>query len=134
MSTDTTNPPASQLPDYPATRQYKYLMPKRKSAYKQLFVMGRIFPWQIHGAFVHEEQPMTMEQIAAEWDIPLEAVQEAIEYYESNPPEMLEDFRREEALAEATGMNDPNYKYNPRPRILTAPERAAIERAAAERA
>lgn len=92
--------------------------------------MGRIFPWTIHGAYVHDEEPMTMEEIAADWDIPLEAVQEAIEYYESNPPEMLADFRREEALMEATGMNDPNYKYHPHPKILTAEERAAVLRAA----
>ena len=84
--------------------------------------MGRIFPWTIYGAYVRDEERMTMEEIAADYDIPLEAVQEAIEYYESNPPEMLEDFRREDALMEAAGMNDPNYKYHPSPRILTAEE------------
>ena len=131
MST-TTNNNSTQTPQQAngtASRQYKYLLPKRKSAYKQLFVMGRIFPWTIHGAYVHEEEPMTMEQIAADWDIPLEAVQEAIEYYESNPPEMLEDFRREDARAEAAGLNDPNYKYNPKPKLLTPEQRAAINRA-----
>jgi uncharacterized protein (DUF433 family) len=129
MSTDTTNNQASSETARPDAGRYKYLMPKRKSAYKQLFVMGRIFPWTIHGAFVHEEEPMTMEEIAADWDIPVEAVQEAIEYYESNPPEMLEDFRREEARAEATGMNDPEYKYHPQPKRLTPEQRAAIRRA-----
>lgn len=109
--------------------QYKYLMPNRKSAYKQLFVMGRIFPWTIYGAHVHEEEPMTMEQIAADWDIPLEAVQEAISYYESNPAEMLDDFRREDARAEAAGLNDPGYKLHPQPKILSPEERAAIRRA-----
>lgn len=128
MSTTTNNKqtPTPQQANGTIPRQYKYLLPKRKSAYKQLFVMGRIFPWTIHGAYVHEEEPMTMEQIAADWDIPLEAVQEAIEYYESNPPEMLEDFRREDALMEATGMNDPNYKYNPKPKLLSPQEIARI--------
>src|SRR5688572_607898 len=119
---NSTSPPAASA----AARPYKYLMPKRKSAYKQLFVMGRIFPWTIHGAYVHEEEPMTMEEIAADWDIPLEAVQEAIAYYESNPPEMLEDFRREDALAEAIGENDPNYKSNPRPKLLSAQDLTRI--------
>jgi len=103
-------------------------MPKRKSAYKQLFVLGRIFPWTLHGAYVREDEPMTMEEIAADYDIPLEAVQEAIAYYESNPPEMLEDFRREEARAEATGMNHPGYKFHNQPKLLTAEERATINR------
>ena len=29
-------------------------------------------------------------------------------------------------LAEATGMNDPDYKYHPRPRLLSAQEIARI--------
>jgi uncharacterized protein (DUF433 family) len=128
MSTDTSKNVASGSEGTP-TRQYKYLMPKRNSVYKQLFVMGRIFPWTLHGAYVHEEEPLTMEEIAADYDIPLEAVQEAIAYYESNPPEMLDDFRREDALAEATGMNDPNYKFNPSPKILSPQEIAKINRA-----
>ena len=133
MSAIPPNSPPSPQADNSPPRQYKYLMPRRGSSYKQLFVMGRIFPWTLHGQYVHEEEPLTMEQIAADWEIPLEAVQEAIAYYESDPPEMLEDFRREEALMEACGMNDPNYKLNPRPKILTAEERAAVYRAAANR-
>ena len=72
---------------------------------------------------------MTMQEIAEDWEIPLEAVQEAIAYYESKPPEMLADFRREEASMEARGMNDPNYKLNPRPKLLSPEQRAAIRRA-----
>jgi hypothetical protein len=120
--------PTPQPANAASTPQYKYLLPNRKSAYKQLFVMGRFFPWTIYGAYVHEEEPMTIEEIAANWDIPQEAVKEAIAYYESNPPEMLEDFRREDALAEAIGENDPNYKYNPSPKILSAEEIARINR------
>jgi uncharacterized protein (DUF433 family) len=134
MSTNITNKQMSPEADGATARRYTYLMPKRNSAYKQLFVLGRIFPWTIYGAYVRDEERMTIEEIAADYDIPVEAVQEAIEYYESNPPEMLEDFRREDALAEATGMNDPNYKYNPRPKLLTAEERVAVYRAAAKRA
>jgi uncharacterized protein (DUF433 family) len=112
-----------QSPSHEASaRQYKYLKPKRKSAYRQLFVMGRIFPWTIYGDYVHEEEPMTVEEIAADWEIPVEAVQEAIEYYESRPPEMLEDFRREARYMEAVGINDPSYKRHPTPRDLNPQE------------
>ena len=67
---------------------------------------------------------MTPKEIAEDRDLPLDAVREAIAYCETNPPEIEEDFRREEALAEATGMNDPNYKYNPQPKLLTPQELA----------
>jgi hypothetical protein len=69
---------------------------------------------------------MTPEEIAADCDLPLEAVLEAIAYCESKPPEIAEDFAAEEALAEATGMNDPNYKFHPQPRILSPQERSRL--------
>jgi hypothetical protein len=69
---------------------------------------------------------MTPEEIAAEYSLPLEAVQEAIAYCQSNPVEVDEDFRREEELMEATGMNDPGYKYRPTPREIPAQERTRI--------
>lgn len=80
----------------------------------------------LYGMFLRESEPMTTEQIAAEYDLPLQAVQEAIAYCESNPPEIEQDFKREEALMEATGMNDPNYKYNPTPKAISPQERARI--------
>ena len=39
----------------------------------------------------------SVEEIAADWGIPVEAVREALAYRASNPPEMQEDQRREEA-------------------------------------
>src|SRR5438105_10872629 len=96
---------------------YKYLAPKPKSVYRQLFVKDRrVSARTLYGMYVNEEMPMTPEEIAADYDLPLEAVREAIAYCESNPPEIAQDFAREEAWMEATGMNDPNYKYNPQPR------------------
>lgn len=60
---------------------------------------------------------MTPAEIAADYDLPLEAVQEAIAYCESNPPELAEDYAREEAVMQATGMNDS--RYDGRPTVLT---------------
>jgi hypothetical protein len=71
---------------------------------------------------------MSIEELAADFDAPVEAIREAIAYCESNPPEMQADLRREEALMEATGMNDPNYKWNPHPKLLTPQELARIMR------
>jgi hypothetical protein len=57
------------------------------------------------------EDPMTPTQIATDYDLPLDAVEEAIAYCQTDPPEIKEDFEREERIMEATGMNDPDYKY-----------------------
>jgi hypothetical protein len=105
--------------------QYKYLAPKPGSFYKQLFIKDRwIFARTLYGQYVRDEEPLTPEQIAADWDLPLAAVQEAITYCESDPPEIERDYAREEALMEASGMNDPN--YDGRPKVLSPQERARI--------
>jgi uncharacterized protein (DUF433 family) len=107
--------------------QWKYLAPKPNSFYRQLFIKDRgIRARTLYGLLMSEESPMTPEEIAADYDLPLEAVQEAIAYCQSNPPEIEQDFRREEALMEATGMNDPDYKYHPSPKQLSPKERARI--------
>jgi len=115
-------------PATPPTR-WNHLEPNSKSAYKQLFVKGtRIRARVLYGDAVNEEEPRTPEQIAEDYALPIEAVLEAIAYCQGNPPEIEEDFRREEALMEATGMNDPNYKYHGKSKILSAQEIARIDR------
>jgi len=109
---------------------WKYLEPNPKSNYKQLFVKGtRIRARVLFGLYLSEEEPRTPEQIAADYALPIEAVREAIAYCQANPPEIEEDFQREEALMEATGMNDPDYKRHGKPKVLSAQEIARIERA-----
>lgn len=105
---------------------WKYLAPKPGSYYKQLVVKGRnIFARTLYGMFVNDEMPRTPEEIAADYDLPVEAVREAIAYCESDPPEIAEDWAAEEALAEALGMNDPD--YNGRPKQLSPQERARLK-------
>lgn len=110
-------------------KQYKYLVRKPKSSYKQLFVKDRwVRARTLYGAFVSETKPRTPEQIAKDFNVALEAVQEAIVYCESNPPEIQEDWEAEERLSEATGMNDPEYKYHPSPKRLAPQERGRLNR------
>jgi uncharacterized protein (DUF433 family) len=106
--------------------KWKYLDRNPKSMYKQLFVKGtRIRARVLYGDYASLEEPkMTPEDIAAEYGLPLEAVLEAIAYCESNPPEIAADFAAEEAMMEATGMNDPN--YTGKPRLLSTAERARL--------
>src|SRR6516165_3746133 len=99
------------------SKQYKYLTRKPKSVYKQLFIRDRwISARTLYGKYVNEESPMTPEEIAADYNLPLDAVLESNAYCESNPPEIAQDYAREEAVMEATGMNDPN--YDGRPKLL----------------
>jgi uncharacterized protein (DUF433 family) len=117
----------------PATPQtaspWKYLESNPKSKYKQLFIKGtRIRARVLFGLYASDEEPRTPEQIATDYALPVEAVREAIAYCQSNPPEIEEDFRREEALMDATGMNDPNYKSTGKPKVLNAQDIAALRK------
>jgi ABC-type nitrate/sulfonate/bicarbonate transport system substrate-binding protein len=69
---------------------------------------------------------MTPEEIAREFSLPVDAIREAIAYCESNPPELAEDYAREEALSNAAGMNEPEYKRHPTPKLLSPQEIARI--------
>jgi uncharacterized protein (DUF433 family) len=111
-----------------ATDKWLHLAPRPDSSYRQLFVKGtRIRARILYGWYACEE-PHTAEQIAADYGLPVEAVREAIAYCESNPPEIAEDQAREEALIEATGMNDPAYKYQGKPKPISPQERVRILR------
>ena len=106
---------------------WKYLDRKPGSAYKQLFVKGRnIAARTLYGRYMSAEDPYTPEEIAADYNLPLEVVLEAIAYCESNPPEIASDWAAEEALSEASGMNDPNYKG--KPKLLSPQEMARLRK------
>jgi uncharacterized protein (DUF433 family) len=114
--------------------QYKFLERRPKSNYKQLCIKGRrIFARTLYGQYMSEEEPRTIEEIAADYDLPVEAVREAIAYCDTDPIDIREDFAREEAIMDATGMNEPDYKYHPSPRLLSPQERARIYREVEER-
>ena len=109
------------------SQTWLYLERDPKSAYKQLSIKGRrIKARTLYGWYMSEEEPLTIEQIAAEYELPVEAVKEAIAYCQTDPPEIKEDFQREERKMEATGMNDPDYKYGGKYRVLSPQERARL--------
>jgi uncharacterized protein (DUF433 family) len=106
-----------------SAQTWQYLVPNPKSAYKQLFIKGtRIRAEVIYGAAV--DTPMTPEEVAQDYGLPVEAVREAIAYCEASPLEVEQDRRREEAVMEATGMKDPDYKYGGKYKLLSPQERA----------
>ncbi len=108
-------------------REWKYLERRLGSSFQQLCIKGkRIFAWTLYCEFMSEKEPRTPEQLAEDWNVPLEAVQEAIAYCQSDPPELREDKRKTDLLREAIGMNDPAIKYSGRPRPLSTEERARL--------
>lgn len=107
--------------------QYKFLARKPGSTYRQLFIKGRgIFARTLYGLYMSDEEPRTMEQIAADYNLPLEAVKEAIAYCDSDPPEIRQDYAYDDAIIEACGMNEPNYRG--KPKVLSPQEEADIKR------
>ncbi len=95
----------------PNGKEWKWLYHYPKSCYKQLSVKGtRIHARTIYGQSVGEDA-YTPEQLAEDFGVPLEAVLEAIKYVESDPPELREDFEREQRnVEEAERTNVPGYR------------------------
>jgi uncharacterized protein (DUF433 family) len=106
---------------------WQFLEPNPRSTYRQLFVKGtRIRARVLYGMYMSAEEPMTPEQIASEFNLPVEAVNEAIAYCQGNPPEIAEDLKREERLIEASGMNDPDYRFGGKFKVVPPEEVARI--------
>jgi hypothetical protein len=59
-------------------------------------------------------------QLASDYNLPLEAVREAIDYGRSDLPEIVADAAREQAIMAASGHMMPESKDNPKPKILPA--------------
>jgi uncharacterized protein (DUF433 family) len=94
--------------------QWNYLAPNPKSAYKQLFVRGtRIRAEVLYGMLVDGNPPdrVTEQDIAADMNVPVEAVREAIAYCKTDPPEIREDHAREEARLKRAGLMDAEGNY-----------------------
>ncbi len=102
------------------------MAPNPKSAYKQLFIKGTRIRAEVVYRLSVGREPMTPEEIAADYGLALEAVKEAIAYGTSAPPEIEADRRGEERVMEATGMNDPDYKRGGKYKILSPHERAEL--------
>ncbi len=98
--------------DTPSPPTWKYLGPKPGSAYKQLFIKGtRIMARILYGMYMNAEEPRTPEEIAEAYQLPLEAVREAIAYCQTDPPEIRQDWEEEEAIERARIINDPKYYF-----------------------
>ena len=79
---------------------WKHLVRKPKSSYKQLFVKDRwVAARTLYGQTLGEDA-RTPVAVAADYALPLDVVLEAIAYCELCPPEIQEDWEREQASSE----------------------------------
>lgn len=75
---------------------YKYLERRPGSAYKQLFTKGRKIRAIVLYSLTRGEDAMTPEEVAKDYDLPVEMVREAIDYCEKNPDILRQDVEMED--------------------------------------
>ncbi|MBI1914742.1 MAG: hypothetical protein HYS12_08400 [Planctomycetes bacterium] len=89
------------------TKQYRFLEPRPCSNYRQLFIKGR----RIRAEVLYREtvglEPRTPEQVAEDFDVPLEAVLEAVDYCIHNEDFLRQERDREEEEIRALGLDKP---------------------------
>jgi hypothetical protein len=86
-----------------ADSDYKYLKPKRGSRYRQLF-FGRIRAEVLYRETVGIE-PLTPEEVAKEYNVPVEAVLEAIDYCIENKELLDAERAREDESIRRRGLD-----------------------------
>jgi uncharacterized protein (DUF433 family) len=83
--------------------QYKYLGPRYGSSYRQYFVKGR----RIRAETLYREtvglEPRSPEEVAEDFDVPVEAVYEAIRYCQENESLLRQERDEETKLIRARG-------------------------------
>jgi hypothetical protein len=91
--------------------EYKYLKSKPGSNYRQLFVNGRIRAEILYRETVGRE-PLTPQEVAKEYSLPVEAIMEAIDYCARNQDLLDSERAREEERIRAARRD--RWPYAPR--------------------
>jgi hypothetical protein len=89
-----------------AQKPYRHLEARPGSNYRQFFLKGRRIRAVVMYNAVHGIEPRTPEAVARDFDVPREAVLEAVDYVERNPSIVQADWDREEASLRARGLLD----------------------------
>ena len=76
--------------------KYQYLEPRPGSNYRQLFLKGRRIRAAVVDEVINGPDPRTAEEFSLEYQVPMEAVLEALDYVAENRP-LIEQARDHEA-------------------------------------
>ena len=86
--------------------QYQHLEARPGSNYRQLWLKGRRIRAAVVDEVVHGPDPRTPEEFAQGYEVPLEAVLEALDYVARNRPLIEQEREREAANLRARGLLD----------------------------
>jgi uncharacterized protein (DUF433 family) len=86
---------------------YQYLEPRPGSNYRQWFLKGRRIRAAVVDEAIHGPDPFTPEEFAREYQVPLEAVLEALDYATRNRALIEQERDREAADIRARGLDRP---------------------------
>jgi uncharacterized protein (DUF433 family) len=87
-------------------KQYKYLESRPGSNYRTLWIKGRRIRATVVDERIHGPDPRTPEEFAEGFQVPLEAVLEALDYVAQNRELVEEERRSEVAQLRALGLID----------------------------
>ena len=89
--------------------QYQYLAPRPRSHYRQLWVKG----WHLRAEVLYRltvgAEPRIPEEVAQDYDLPIEAVQEAIDYAVRNQKVLEAERARETFRMQQLGLDQPPF-------------------------
>ncbi len=91
-----------------ATTQYEHLEPRPGSFYRSLFLKGRRIRAAVVYEAVHGPDSYTAEEVADNFQVPLAAVREALDYVENNMSVIEADREMEAADIRARGLDRPS--------------------------
>lgn len=89
--------------------QYQYLEPRPRSHYRQLWVKGRHMRAEVLYRLTVGAEPRTPEEVAQDYDLPIEAVQEAIDYALRNQQLLEAERTREASRMQQLGIDKPPF-------------------------
>jgi uncharacterized protein (DUF433 family) len=87
--------------------RYQHLELRPGSNYRTLFLKGRRIRAAVVEQAIHGPDPFTPEEFAEEYQVPLEAVLEALDYVAQNRPLIEQERDREAARLRARGLLGP---------------------------
>jgi hypothetical protein len=90
-----------------AEKQYQHLEPRPGSNYRQLFLKCRRIRAAVVDEVIHGPDPRSPEEFAREYQVPLEAVLEALDYVAENRALIEQERDHEAARLRARGLIEP---------------------------
>ncbi|MBC8875431.1 MAG: hypothetical protein H8E44_38895 [Planctomycetes bacterium] len=89
--------------------QYRFLESRPGSNYRQLWIKGRHMRAEVLYRLSAGPEPRTPEEIAEDYDLPVDAVVEAIDYASRNQELLNAERSREETRMRRLGLDRPPY-------------------------